>query len=161
MCFDGHIDVKEWFFFQVIGENLVAAPTHLYKVIVADTGNINDPPALGAFIVPNIPISFDHQLPEYQVPLEKVEKHSGFSFVPKLDRTNTRNLCDATGCKLITKDAFQLYIINSKMKRANTPEKLEKHWNEIKDGGLTPDDYSQNVYNTKKQEFKESPQQGG
>lgn len=49
---------------QVIGENEVAVPTHLFKVILGI--NNNNKPAMAAFIVPNQPIE-DTPLTEFQV----------------------------------------------------------------------------------------------
>ena len=45
----------------------MAVPTHLYKVIVIDTGDKERPQALGAFVVPNKPISSEKMLKEFQV----------------------------------------------------------------------------------------------
>ena len=49
---------------QVIGENEVTVPTHLFKVVMAVKKNTN--PAMATFIVPNEPID-DKELTEFQV----------------------------------------------------------------------------------------------
>ncbi len=70
---------------QVIGENNVAVPTHLFKIILAED-RPDSPPLLGAFVVPNEPIK-DVSLTQFQVSLEEVEKHTGTRFHCKLDRS--------------------------------------------------------------------------
>jgi len=52
---------------QVLGKSEVAVPTHLFKIIIGR--HVSDPGVsfLGAFVVPNEPISKDHILSEYQV----------------------------------------------------------------------------------------------
>ncbi len=70
---------------QVIGENNVAVPTHLFKIILAED-RAASPPLLGAFVVPNEPIK-DVSLTQFQVSLEEVEKHTGTRFHCKLDRS--------------------------------------------------------------------------
>ena len=52
---------------QVIGKNDVAVPTHLYKVLQVDNGDMYDTTAVAAFVVPNLPIPNDHTLKQYQV----------------------------------------------------------------------------------------------
>ena len=66
----------------MLGQNKVAVPTHLYKVILAEGGR---EPALGVFIVPNRPIG-DVDLTEFQVSLEELESHVGCTFHAKLER---------------------------------------------------------------------------
>ena len=70
---------SETLYFQVIGENNVAVPTHLYKVVVASN---DEKTVSGTFIVPNKPIDYSHTLLEYEVPIEQLEKNVGFKFFP-------------------------------------------------------------------------------
>jgi nuclease EXOG len=57
-----------FYFFQVIGKNQVSVPTHLYKVIMVENDQ-TELLGLGAFIIPNQPIGFEHKLQEFQVDL--------------------------------------------------------------------------------------------
>lgn len=67
----------------MIGDNEVAVPTHLYKVIVAKQGG---QVATGAFIVPNKPLTYAHHLTSFQVPLSHLERKVGTRFYTDLDR---------------------------------------------------------------------------
>ena len=67
---------------QVLGQNRVAVPTHLYKVVLAEAG---DKQALGVFIVPNKPIK-NVDLTRFQVSLEELERHVGCTFHSELKR---------------------------------------------------------------------------
>jgi len=71
----------------VIGEDNVAVPSHLYKVILARRSPVStEPLALGAFVVPNDAIGFQPQLSEFQM--------------RKGDQTpdHTASACRAMGC---------------------------------------------------------------
>uniref|UniRef100_A0A8D2LHZ4 Nuclease EXOG, mitochondrial n=1 Tax=Varanus komodoensis TaxID=61221 RepID=A0A8D2LHZ4_VARKO len=87
-------DGKKRVVYQVIGKDDVAVPSHLYKVILARQSEAStDPLALGAFVVPNIPIGFDHQLLEFQVNIEDLEKMAGLIFFPQVDKSkDVRNI---------------------------------------------------------------------
>ncbi len=138
----------------MIGKNDVAVPTHLYKVILADNDNDQESPCLAAFIIPNIPISYEHKLEEYQVPLEQLEARVGMTFVPKLNRSKTQNLCEVEGCKVMDKNQFDLFIIGRKLAYAQTKNKLDKAWKEIEKKNLHPDKYTTDLYNRKKLELQ-------
>nr|XP_007969932.2 nuclease EXOG, mitochondrial [Chlorocebus sabaeus] len=74
-------DGKKVVSYQVIGEDNVAVPSHLYKVILARRSSVStEPLALGAFVVPNEAIGFQPQLTEFQVSLQELEKVSGLVF---------------------------------------------------------------------------------
>nr|XP_015209550.1 PREDICTED: nuclease EXOG, mitochondrial [Lepisosteus oculatus] len=141
--------------YKVIGKDDVAVPTHLYKVILVQRKqSSSEPLALGAFVAPNKPISFDHPLTEYQVSLQYLEKMSGLTFFPKLDKTQpVQNLCDADTCKLMDFQEFTLYITGRKVSSARTQPKLEKIMSELKESGIEPDDYLLRLYEEKKKEL--------
>ncbi|XP_030623497.1 nuclease EXOG, mitochondrial [Chanos chanos] len=145
--------------YQLIGKDEVAVPTHLYKVILAQKNSSSDTLALGAFVVPNRPIGFDHQLTEFQVSLSDLERISGLSFFPKADRTQ-KNLCELDSCRLMDFKEFTLYITGRKVAGARTSVKLEKAMAELREAGITPDDYLIKLYQEKKQELlhKEHPE---
>ncbi|KAI4886455.1 hypothetical protein NFI96_033912 [Prochilodus magdalenae] len=154
-------DGKKTVSYQLIGKNDVSVPTHLYKVILARKDPSTELLALGAFVVPNAPIGFDHNLKEYQVSLTDLERMSGLTFFPKLDQTRSlRNLCTMDTCELMDFNRFTLYITGRKVGGARTLTKLEKVMVELKEAGITPDDYLVKLYQAKKQELlqKEKPE---
>ncbi|GCB78067.1 hypothetical protein scyTo_0018552, partial [Scyliorhinus torazame] len=140
----------------VIGKNEVAVPTHLYKVILAQKSSAPSALlALGAFVVPNRPIGFDHQLPEYQVDLRDLEKMSGITFFPALDKSRQcRDLCATDTCKLLSFAEFNRYIAGRNVQNAKTLHTLEKVMAKLQESGIEPDEYLQNLYQKKKQEVE-------
>merc|ERR1712203_1241306 len=92
----------------VIGPNQVSVPTHLYKVIV-----VSDPSLAGlqlaAFVVPNEPVENRH-LTEFQVDLKKLERESGLTFHPDLDKNTVGDLCKQDGCNLQNYREFQQFL---------------------------------------------------
>ncbi|XP_038652392.1 nuclease EXOG, mitochondrial-like [Scyliorhinus canicula] len=149
-------DGKKTVSYQVIGKNEVAVPTHLYKVILAQKSSAPSAlMALGAFVVPNKPIGFDHQLPEYQVDLRDLEKMSGITFFPALDKSRQcRDLCATDTCKLLSFAEFNRYIAGRKVQNARTLHTLEKVMAKLQESGIEPDEYLQNLYQKKKQEVE-------
>lgn len=146
---------------QLIGKDDVAVPTHLYKVILARKDHSSDVLALGAFVVPNAPVGFEHQLKEYQVSLTQLERMSGLTFFPKLDKSQSvKNLCLLDSCELMDFKHFTLYITGRKVRGVKSLGKLEKIMVELKEAGITPDEYLTKLYFEKKQELlqKESQQ---
>lgn len=142
---------------QVIGKDDVAVPTHLYKVILARKKQSAEILAQGAFIVPNAPISFQHQLPEFQVPLETLEKLSGFVFFPEVDKSKeVKNICEVDTCKLIELEEFKLYIAGRSMKNAKNLQKVEKIMLELNEANIKPDKYLLELYEQKKKELESS-----
>ncbi|XP_017334477.1 nuclease EXOG, mitochondrial [Ictalurus punctatus] len=154
-------DKKKTVSYQLIGKDDVAVPTHLYKVILARKDHSSDVLALGAFVVPNAPVGFEHQLKEYQVSLTQLERMSGLTFFPKLDKSQSvKNLCLLDSCELMDFKHFTLYITGRKVRGVKSLGKLEKIMVELKEAGITPDEYLTKLYFEKKQELlqKESQQ---
>ncbi|XP_030045766.1 nuclease EXOG, mitochondrial [Microcaecilia unicolor] len=151
-------DGKRRVTYQVIGKHDVAVPSHLYKVILARRNKAStEPLAIGAFVVPNSPISFSHQLPEFQVSIEDLEKMSGLVFFPRVDKAkNCKNICEVDTCKLIGFKEFTLHFSGRKIKSARTLHRLEKVMAELKEAGIQPDDYLLNLYKKKKEELSAS-----
>lgn len=58
--------------YQVIGENNIAVPTHLFKVIFAEKDQQTR--GLAAFVIPNKEIPENTALTDFQIPVETVEK---------------------------------------------------------------------------------------
>ncbi|XP_038637718.1 endonuclease G, mitochondrial [Scyliorhinus canicula] len=80
---DGKMYVK----YQVIGENNVAVPTHIFKVVILEkhSGEIE----LQSYVMPNQPIMEKTPLERFLVPIESIERASGLLFVSNiLKRTN-------------------------------------------------------------------------
>ncbi|XP_072032272.1 nuclease EXOG, mitochondrial-like isoform X2 [Amphiura filiformis] len=156
-------DGKKYIKYQVIGDNNVAVPTHLYKVIVTEgalqsTQKGVTGPFAGAFIVPNEPIKSKEPLKQYQVPLMKLEKASGVQFFPKLSGHHLTDLCTVDSCDLISQDLLTLRFISRKMENATTVHRLEKSWQEFKNIDFKPDQkeiaFLTGVYEKKKKELE-------
>ncbi|XP_025022401.1 nuclease EXOG, mitochondrial isoform X2 [Python bivittatus] len=148
-------DGKKKVVYQVIGTDDVAVPSHLYKVILARRSDVlKDPLVLGAFVIPNNPVGFDHQLQEFQVGIEDLEKMSGLIFFPELDKAeDVRNICEVDTCKLMSLEEFTLYVTTRKLQSARTLERLGKIMSELHEKGIEPDEYLLKVYNKKKEEL--------
>uniref|UniRef100_A0A8C8VYH0 Nuclease EXOG, mitochondrial n=1 Tax=Peromyscus maniculatus bairdii TaxID=230844 RepID=A0A8C8VYH0_PERMB len=153
-------DGKKTVSYQVIGEDNVAVPSHLYKVILARRSpESTEPLALGAFVVPNTAIGFQSQLTEFQVSLQDLEKMSGLVFFPRLDRTsNIRNICSVDTCKLLGFQEFTLYLSTRKIDGARSVARLEKVLETLKSSGVEPDDYFLSRYGKKLEELKAKEQ---
>lgn len=146
----------------MIGEDNVAVPSHLYKVILARRSpESTEPLALGAFVVPNEAIGFQPQLSEFQVSLQDLERLSGLVFFPHLDRTNgIRNICSVDTCKLLDFQEFTLYLSTRKIEGARSVPRLEKIMENLKNTGIEPDDYFMTCYERKLEELKAKEQAG-
>lgn len=153
-------DGKKTVSYQVIGEDNVAVPSHLYKVILARRSPLSaEPLALGAFVVPNEAIGFQPQLSEFQVSLEDLEKLSGLVFFPRLDRTHdVKNLCSVDTCKLLDFQEFTLYLSTRKIGGARTVRKLETIRENLKNAGIEPDECFLKRYEKKLEELKAKEQ---
>ncbi|KAM7064471.1 nuclease EXOG, mitochondrial isoform 2-T2 [Molossus nigricans] len=155
-------DGKKIVSYQVIGEDNVAVPSHLYKVILARRSPVStEPLALGAFVVPNEAIGFQPQLSEFQVSLQDLEKLSGLVFFPHLDRTNDiRNICSVDTCKLLDFREFTLYLSTRKIEGARSVPRLQKVMENLKNAGIEPDEYFLSRYEKKLEELTVKEQAG-
>lgn len=87
--------------FPLIGQvpNLVAVPTHYFKVVLAESKARNllgmKPVVLGAFVMPNSSIHPDTPLSAFSVPLEALESSSGLRFFPSFLTSPMRETLDA------------------------------------------------------------------
>jgi len=135
-------------------------PSHLYKVILARrTRTSTEPLALGAFVVPNDPIGFGHQLTEFQVSIEDLEKMSGLVFFPQVDKTkDVKDICEVDTCKLMGFKEFTLYIVTRKVQSARTLHRLEKAMSELKEAGIEPDEYLLKLHKKKEEELRQEKQ---
>ncbi len=87
------------------------------------------------------------------MPVEELEKKTGLTFHPALDKRNTVPLCKVDSCKLIPREQYELYFIGRKLESARTLERLEKVWAELEEKDLKPDAYAENLYNRKRDEL--------
>ncbi|NXP65962.1 EXOG Nuclease, partial [Chloropsis cyanopogon] len=142
-------------FWQVIGKDDVAVPSHLYKVILARRSRTSaEPLVLGAFVVPNDPIGFSHQLTDFQVSVEDLERMSGLVFFPQVDKTkDVKNICEVDTCKLMGFKEFTLYITARKVQSARTLRRLERAMAELQEAGIEPDEYLLKLYKKKEEEL--------
>ncbi|KAJ4268748.1 nuclease [Fusarium torreyae] len=98
-------DGKWYVKYEMIGSPpSVAVPTHFYKVIFAEDGRVGGNVALGAFVLPNAPISNTKPITDFEVPLEAVERASGLEFAAKLPPQRRRRLCADHTCALEIRD---------------------------------------------------------
>jgi endonuclease G, mitochondrial len=91
--------------YEVIGNPPnIAVPTHFYKVIFAEDGNVEGQVAIGAFVLPNAAIPNEKPLTDFEVPVEAVERASGLEFATKLPAQRRKRLCTDTVCALVIKE---------------------------------------------------------
>lgn len=99
------VDNKWYVKYEMIGSPpSVAVPTHFYKVIFAEDGRAGGNVAIGAFVLPNAPISNDKPITDFEVPVEAVERASGLEFATKLPVQRRKRLCSDTTCSLVIRD---------------------------------------------------------
>ncbi|KAH7328609.1 hypothetical protein B0I35DRAFT_346024 [Stachybotrys elegans] len=99
------VDNKWYVKYEMIGSPpSVAVPTHFYKVIFAEDGKAGGNVAIGAFVLPNAPISNSKPITDFEVPVEAVERASGLEFATKLPPSRKKRLCSDTVCALIIKE---------------------------------------------------------
>ncbi|XP_004478444.1 nuclease EXOG, mitochondrial [Dasypus novemcinctus] len=155
-------DGKKTVSYQVIGEDNVAVPSHLYKVILARRSSVStEPLVLGAFVVPNEAIGFQPQLTEFQVSLQELEKLSGLVFFPHLDRTkDIRNICIVDTCKLISFQEFTLFLSTRKIEGTRSVPRLQMIMENLKKAGVEPDDKFISLYEKKLEELIALEQSG-
>lgn len=93
-------------------EQMVAVPTHLYKVLVAErreTASASPQYSAAAFLLPNHAIAEERPLSEYQVPISSLESLTGLRFFPAVNAAALPNLCNRFRC-----DAKGSALFNSK-----------------------------------------------
>lgn len=144
---------KKFVKYQVLGDNNVAVPTHLYKIILVEDPLL-DWPMIGAFVVPNKPIQ-NVNLDDFEVEIEEIEKQVGVRFHQELDRTEVKSLClSSSGCKLNNYKEFQEFFWYRRMSNPWSIRDLEKDWKTVSDMGLKSEKLN-DVYINKKKELEE------
>ena len=108
--------------YEVIGNPPnVAVPTHFYKVIFAEDGTTGGNVSLGAFVLPNAPISNDKPLVDFEVPIEAIERASGLEFAAKLPSQRRKRLCEEIKCSVLVRE----YAARQKELRGTAPLRSE------------------------------------
>ena len=110
-----------------------------------------DVPFVGAFQVPNEPVPNERKLSDFQVPLSKLEKDSGFLFLKTINPLKVQDLCETTGCKLMSNEVIKNIITCRQLNNAETLEQLEKLWSKI--GNNDKDQYIISIYQKKLNEL--------
>ena len=126
----------------------------MFKVILAED-NIK-PSVLGAFVVPNEPLSFEHKLQDFQVPLDVLVQYAGLVFFPTFNVGTANDLCTTDGCRLLSKERMDMIVFGRRLRNATSSELLESVWEEMKAGEITPDAFTIDIYETKKKELQEN-----
>ena len=129
----------------------------MYKVILAED-NIKES-VLGAFVVPNEPVSFEHKLQDFQVPLDVLAQYSGLVFFPAFDAWKASDLCLTDGCKLLSKERMDMIVFGRRLRNAKSSELLESVWEEMKASELRLDAFTTDIYKTKKKELQEQEEE--
>lgn len=137
---------------QLIGENEVAVPTHLFKIIVVERDRV--PYAYGAFIVPNADIDDNKVLKDFQVALEDVEKYSGFEFLRNIKLYNLEDLCVYDGCKMISQEMADLYTLHRIIQNAKSIDQLNEIWKQVQEENIQVDRKVIDGFLKKKAEFR-------
>lgn len=126
----------------------------MYKVILAEDDI--KPSVLGAYVVPNKPLSFEHKLQDFQVPLDVLAQYSGLVFFSGFNVDAANDLCVTDGCKLLSKERMDMIVFGRRLRNATSSEVLESVWEEMKAGEITPDAFTADIYEAKKKELREN-----
>ena len=105
-------------------------PTHLYKVILAEDDNKET--VLGAFVIPNEPVSFQHKLQDFQVSLEDLERRSGLLFFPAFNLGKASDLCVTDGCKMMSKERMDMIVFGRRLRNAGSLDLLDEVWQNVR-----------------------------
>ncbi|XP_046543209.1 nuclease EXOG, mitochondrial-like isoform X2 [Haliotis rubra] len=146
-------DGKLYVNYEVIGKNQVAVPTHLFKVIVAENDD-SDKKYVGAFVVPNKPIS-SHKLQDFEVSVDYLERKTGVKYLPKLDKSRQSSLCGKHGCAIMSSSEFELDMTRKRIERAYSVHQLEKAWTELQNKRVQPDEKLVALYQNRRNELVE------
>lgn len=138
--------------YAVIGENQVAAPTHLFKAVLAEerdddaAGAGPRRRAVAAWVMPNRPI--DEQLPlsAYQVPLEEVEARGGLELFPALDRGSADDLGALPEARFGTNGRAEQWRRFGLLKTAKSRAELDAAWRAAEPGFQGEPDWVPKMY---------------
>lgn len=132
------------------------APTHLYKLVVG-FGQDTSKPALGAFVVPNIPIPSEQgDLVDFQVSREDLQALTGFTFLPALSADNTTNLCTTNGnsCQLKNMKDIEIYFVRKKIENAASQQDIDAAMAHLQKKNIKLDKKTLTLVQSKEAELK-------
>jgi DNA/RNA endonuclease G (NUC1) len=134
--------------FPIIGETGVAVPTHLFKVVVAEKAG--EQPLVGAFVMPNRPLLDFKPLAEYQAEIEDIESQSGLQIFNKLNRQQTLDLCQKTGCRT-SEWALQKYWRHyGRLQSAKSQREVDALWKVAEEQGYSNNAVLRKLYRQRK-----------
>ncbi|KAL7698983.1 endonuclease G [Lotmaria passim] len=110
---------------DVASGTLVAVPTHLFKVFLAEEDGGRSR-SVAAFLMPNGPITEQRPLTAYQVPLETVQRVTGLQFFPGVDTARLPDMCKAHNCDAKPAALFQRYRQVAQLRAAATVPQLRQ-----------------------------------
>ncbi|ALC40139.1 Tengl2 [Drosophila busckii] len=73
--------------YELIGANMVAVPTHFFKVIMLESRLPQGKPYMEAYVLPNAPISEQLSLRAFLCDIREIEHHAGLQFFDGLRRS--------------------------------------------------------------------------
>lgn len=137
---------------------LVAVPTHLFKVVVAERATAQSSSSSGnarsyeaaAFLLPNKAIAEERPLTAYQVPIAELEKVTGLQFFPLLDAKRLPDLCRSHKCDARPSALFQKYRQVARLREAQSVPALRSAYATLQESaqkeGKTLDDVVQKEF---------------
>ena len=142
--------------YSLIGENRIAVPTHIFKVILSKDTTLHSKYQCAAFILPNKPIAKELPMTDYQVDIEELESLTGLHFFPKLTgkrlftekrpktplltasrSTGFADICQSNVCEGSYGSFGKMFRHLSKMQSAASVDELDALWNDAKAMGFT------------------------
>ena len=146
---------------DVIGDNQVHVPTHLFKVVLAERHPDSVQPGesnlvLSAFLLPNEHIPSNTELRTFEVPVEELEKRAGMHFFAKarripdsqeLRRLSTICLTSRNKCRMAPEDPSLEYITD--IQECKSEEEVQRVWQGMLDKGLKPHEWTKKAYHEK------------
>ena len=137
--------------YNTIGKTMVHVPTHLYKVILAERGEVKEEDEvnkyqLAAFMVQNEAIHDILPLTDYLVDIDELEHYVGLQFFPRLRyNKDTENvikygdLCKNYNCEYDDDERVKGWRPLGIIKTAKDLDELERVWRETCDRGFEKD----------------------
>ena len=115
----------------------------------------NKETVLGAFVIPNEPVSFQHKLQDFQVSLEDLERRSGLLFFPAFNLGKASDLCVTDGCKMMSKERMDMIVFGRRLRNAGSLDLLDEVWQNVRESKVTPDKFTVEIYEKRKRELQE------
>ncbi|KAL9643507.1 hypothetical protein ABK040_010121 [Willaertia magna] len=140
-------EAKKYVTYEVIGDNNVACPTHLFRILV---GEKDKKYFIQAFMVPNKKIPKEQKLTDFIVPVSEIEKHSGLKLLHRVEKSKTQGLCKSFSCDLFPWQELEFQKVL--WDKNTTADKIEKEWDRLVKEGWQP---SPNMIQRKDKKIKE------